>query len=79
MENTVHCECGELYGERCEWDGPASETVIVEVMPEHLRASHEAAGNRGVYPHNGAVRLRVEQSCADRMVEHDGDWTLVLE
>lgn len=28
--------------------------AIVEVMPEHLRASHRAAGNWGRYPHNGA-------------------------
>jgi hypothetical protein len=49
-----------------------SETVLVEHMPESLRASHEAAGNRGVYPHNGALRLRVSQGCADDVAD---DWT----
>ncbi|MDP3768085.1 MAG: hypothetical protein Q8S13_08725, partial [Dehalococcoidia bacterium] len=41
-------------------------------MPREHRASHEAAGasglrGAGVYPHNGAVRLRVERACADRL------------
>ena len=75
---TVRCECGHWSGERCAWTGPKEETVIVEWMPEHLRASHTAANNRGVYPHNGAERIRVERSCADRMVEHDGDWCRII-
>lgn len=72
--STVRCECGCWSGKRCEWTGPRAETVIVEWMPEYLRASHTAANNRGVYPANGAQRIRVERSCADSMVEHDGDW-----
>ena len=32
---------------------------LIEYMPAYLRASHEAAGNRGVYPHNGAERVIV--------------------
>ena len=72
----VHCECGEWSGEACNWRGPRADTVIVEFMPEHLRASHEAAGggDRGVYPHNGAVRIRCERSCAARIIEADGKW-----
>ena len=61
------CECGEVTGVRCEWSGPREQTVVVEWMPEHLRASHEAAGNGGVYPHNGAERLRVYADCADHI------------
>lgn len=64
---TMRCQCGEYTGERCAWIGSPTETVVVEYMPEHLRASHEAAGNRGVYPHNGAARIRCERSCADRI------------
>lgn len=75
----VHCECGRTLGVRCQWTGPRSETVVVEWMPESLRASHVAAGNRGVYPHNGAERLRVEASCADRIVTADGDWSSIVE
>lgn len=30
---------------------------LYEVMPAHLVASHEAAGNWGCYPCNGAMRL----------------------
>jgi hypothetical protein len=48
--------------------------VTVETMPEHLRASHEAAGNSGSYPHNGAVRLTVTRACARIMLDTDGDW-----
>ena len=69
----MECECGRVTGVKCGWSGPAVETVLVEHMPEHLRASHEAAGNRGVYPHNGAVRLRVARSCVADVV--DGEWT----
>lgn len=36
---------------------PASRYILVEVMPAHLRASHEAAGNPGSYPDNGAERM----------------------
>lgn len=74
----VRCECGEWSGERCEWSGDASDAVRVEVMPEHLRSSHEAAGNSGSYPDNGAVRLRVSRECADLMVAADGDWVEVV-
>lgn len=78
MQTTVvRCECGEWSGEACSWEGPRGETVIVEFMPEQHRASHAAAGNRGVYPANGARRIRVERSCADRIMEQDGDWAEV--
>lgn len=56
------CESGEATGVPCEWTGPQEDLSVIEWMPEHLRESHEAAGNSGVYPLNGAVRLRV---CAD--------------
>ena len=73
-QEVVDCACGEWSGERCQWAGPQDETVLVEWMPEHLRASHEAAGNRGAYPGNGSTRIRVERSCAERMIECDGEW-----
>jgi hypothetical protein len=63
----VRCECGQAFGELCEWSGSKSETVVVEWMPEHLRASHAAARNAGSCPANGALRLRVEPSCAKRL------------
>jgi len=70
----VHCECGRVYGERCSWSGPRGQTVIVEWIPEYLRASHEAAGNRGSYPANGAERLRVQRDCAKRIMETENKW-----
>lgn len=66
----VRCECGEATGTRCEWTGPKADTVVVEWMPEYLRASHAAARNSGVYPHNGSVRLRVAPACAEMLDEN---------
>lgn len=71
----VECQCGEITGTRCAWSGPKSETVILEWTPEYLRASHEAAGNRGVYPHNGAQRLRVEKGCGESLAD---EWTEIV-
>lgn len=76
----IHCECGEaIHGDPCSWTGPRSETVLIEYMPLHLRASHAAARNHGVYPHNGAIRLRVERSCADRLIDGDEEWTSIVD
>lgn len=74
----ARCECGEWMGERCNWSGPREEMVLVEWMPNYLRASHEAAGNRGSYPHNGSVRVLVEKSCAENILQHDSEWTSVV-
>jgi len=76
---TVRCECGAWSGCRCSWVGNVGETVVVEWMPPHLRGSHSAAGNRGVYPHNGARRLTVERSCADAMIADEGEWCEIVE
>lgn len=76
---TVRCECGDYTGERCMWIGSPEETVVVEYMPEYYRASHEAAGNVGRYPHNGAVRIRCERSCAESIVANDPDWAWIVE
>jgi hypothetical protein len=76
---TVTCSCGETSGVPCEWSGPESETVLIAWMPNEHRASHTAAGNRGFYPHNGSVRLRVHSDCADRVIEADGGWASIVE
>jgi hypothetical protein len=68
-EDWVQCECGLGTGDPCGWEGERSETVLVEYMPVWLRESHRDAGNVGEYPYNGAVRLRCEQSCAERLRE----------
>ena len=78
MGTTVQCECGAATGERCQWSGPAAETVVVEWMPEYLRESHAAAGNAGAYPANGSLRLRVERECAARLVAGDEEWASVV-
>lgn len=70
------CECGETTGVAC----PAEAEILIEWMPPCWRSAHEAAGNRGIYPRNGALRLRVAGACAQRVKEEaaDADWTEVL-
>lgn len=36
--------------------------TLIEFIPVHLRASHEAAGNSGSYPLNGAERAYVDST-----------------
>jgi hypothetical protein len=52
--------------------------MLVEWMPLSFRASHVAARNSGVYPLNGAVRLRVERSCGARMLAAEPEWTKIV-
>lgn len=47
--------------------------VVVETMPRALRASHEAAGNRGVYPANGAIRVTMDEGDA-----YEDEWTRII-
>lgn len=47
--------------------------VTLETMPDHLRGSHRAARNWGVYPHNGAERTRMPREDAEAIVESDPD------
>ena len=59
------------YGsEACDAE---SDAVIVETMPDHLRSSHRAARNWGVYPVNGAERRVVSREEADQIVADDAD------
>lgn len=76
-KTTPQCESGRVTGERCYYaDGPEFLTEI-EYMPDCLRASHTAAGNRGVYPANGAIRMHVCQDCREALV--DDDWCTEVE
>ena len=74
LAKEVGCECGEATGVACAWHGLMVQTVVIEWMPEDLRDTHVAANNHGRYPYNGAVRLRVAQSCAILLFEADGEW-----
>ena len=74
----INCECGRITGERCAWSGFVSDTAAIEWMPPFLRASHEAAGNRGTYPANGAERLIVHHECADMLIVGDEGWTRIV-
>lgn len=78
MTTLVACACGEVTGEACDWRGPTDETVLVEFMPRYLRASHEAARNSGVWPHNGAKRLHMYRECADLIVRTEDGWAEIV-
>lgn len=54
-------------------DAEIADLVLVETMPEYLRASHRAAHNFGVYPHNGAAREWVSRDEAEALVDGDQD------
>jgi hypothetical protein len=54
-------------------DTEIADLVLIETMPAHLRASHRAARNFGVYPHNGAVRGWVSRDEASSIVDSDPD------
>lgn len=78
---TVECECGETTHVPCAWHGPIEDTTIVDWMPSWLRASHDAAGHSGLWPQNGAVRLRVQMDCAQRLLdsEEEARWCVVRD
>jgi hypothetical protein len=71
---TGGCESALLGSEGCSFEGPGGALTMVEYMPEDLRASHAAAGNRGVYPYNGAIRARVCPDCLRYLFLYDGGW-----
>lgn len=77
MEKSNQCECGEVFGERCARE-LGNDAVAVEWMPEHLRASHAAAGNAGSFPLNGASRLRCAPACASMIADQDPEWSRTL-
>ena len=54
------------------------DAVLVERMPEHLRASHEAARNAGVWPHNGSERVIMRAQDAADAVGLDPVWTEIV-
>lgn len=54
------------------------DLVLLETMPRYLRAAHVEAGNRGRYPHNGAVRYLVPRARALEVVEADPEWSEIL-
>jgi hypothetical protein len=70
----LRCQCGEVTGTQCDQFRRRSEMLVVEWMPYEHRASHEAAGNRGEYPGNGALRLLCAADCAVLLVQNEEGW-----
>jgi hypothetical protein len=64
---------GMLWRVHVRDNDPTESDVIVETMPDHLRAAHRAAGNWGQYPANGAQRSQVPRDEAEEIVEADAD------
>lgn len=61
-----------------------NDNATIEIMPEHLRATHEAAGYCGIagcgqYPINGAERLNVSRDIAEELLEEHGDWAQIID
>ena len=75
---------GAAYGEAAETAdkilrlADLRHYVLVETMPVSLRASHEAAGSAGVYPHNGARRVLMHRADAEELCEADGGWSRII-
>lgn len=75
------CACGAWSGERCCWEGDPLDMVLVDFLPEVRRGAYRAAcegGHAGTWAQHGGERIRVEPSCAARMVELDGEFVEVL-
>jgi len=70
----IRCQCGEVTGQRCARIRQRTEMVCVEWMPYQHRASHLAAGNRGEYPGNGALRLLCDPDCGCSMLANEEGW-----
>jgi hypothetical protein len=49
------------------------DLVLLETMPDQHRASHEAAGQWGHYPANGAIRRIVPREEAEQLIAEDED------
>jgi hypothetical protein len=73
------CGCGEWAGDACSAMAEPAEMVLVEWMPDHLRETHRAAGNRGFYASNGAIRSAVTAACAADMERLDPEWVCILD
>lgn len=50
-----------------------NDFVVLETMPDYLRAQHRAANNFGIYPHNGSVRVVVPREFALQVIAEDDD------
>lgn len=75
----VDSEGGSTSGSIGDWViDPVVDDVVVEYMPEYLRSSHEAAGNSGRWPHNGATRYACSAALAEDMTEVFGNWCRVV-
>lgn len=47
--------------------------ITIEVMPDCWRESHKAARNWGIYPYNGAERIKVSEEEAQDIIANDPD------
>lgn len=57
---------------------PTIRLMLVERMPEWLRATHTAARNHGTYPGNGAERFLMDEDLALDLEEGDEEWTSII-
>lgn len=71
------CECGAIYGEKCQSETPVAELVRVKWVPRHLRDQATAAGGDVM---RQAWLLRLSMDCAMRMLDDKDEqpWTRYL-
>lgn len=74
----ISCQCGKWSGVRCAWRGPITQTVLVDYVIDADRAELEEARIHEVSARHGVVRIRVERSCVDSMIELD-EWVAIVD
>lgn len=68
--NARRCQAHAALMPQCD----AHATTLVEWHPLHNRGAHDAAGNTGHWPHNGARRLALCDECAAELLTSEPDW-----
>ena len=63
------CDCGEITGERCSWDGRIGRLVQVEYVPRYLQGTARAARSWTCL----SSIIRCERECADALLAPDED------
>jgi hypothetical protein len=75
------CDCGLRSGSPTWAESPCSEvrhrTTVIYFLPPDKREGRTFE-DRGDFPVNGELRLRVTPQCAARMVAEHGAWVEVI-
>jgi hypothetical protein len=78
MKSKHQCQCGMLVETECNALVDIDDMVVIEYMPKYFRESHILARNKGIYPHNGAIRAAVSSICAEEIMQDDPEWACIV-